>query len=160
MALESAVNIDTSSEALSIGREILALNNLPNTNVHDMEVDAFEALRTLNRRDEAFDIIILDPPKFAATQKDVRRASRGYKDINMQAMRLLSPGGYLLTFSCSGAISDDLFQKIIFGAALDTQSQIQIVGKMTQGEDHPVAITFPGRNLPQRIDLPSQYNPA
>ncbi len=138
-----AVNIDTSSDALSLGREILALNNLPNTNVHDMEADAFDALRTLNRRDEAFDVIILDPPKFASTQKDVKRASRGYKDINMQAMRLLAPGGYLLTFSCSGAVSDDLFQKIIFGAAIDAQSQIQIVGKMTQSEDHPVGITFP-----------------
>lgn len=138
-----AVNIDTSTESLQLGRQILERNNLPQSGVHDMAEDAFEALRALRRRGESFDIIILDPPKFAATQKDVQRASRGYKDINMQAMRLLSPGGYLLTFSCSGAISDDLFQKIIFGAAIDAQSQIQIVGKMMQSEDHPVAITFP-----------------
>lgn len=139
----SGVNIDSSSEALQLGREILAKNDIPQTNVTDMVVDAFEGLRQLRRQGETFDIVILDPPKFAATQKDVRRASRGYKDINMQAMRLLSPGGWLYTFSCSGAISEDLFQKIVFGAALDTQSQLQIVGKMTQGEDHPTAITFP-----------------
>ncbi len=140
---KSAVNIDTSSKVLDLGRQILTLNNIPQSGVTDMTVDAFKGLRILRREGTKFDIIILDPPKFASSKRDVRRASRGYKDINMQAMHLLAPGGYLLTFSCSAAISGDLFQKIIFGAAIDAHSQIQIVGKMTQGEDHPVAITFP-----------------
>jgi 23S rRNA (cytosine1962-C5)-methyltransferase len=139
----SAVNIDTSTESLQLGRDILALNNIRQSNVRDMNSGAFEALRTLRRDGELFDIIILDPPKFASTQRDIQRATRGYKDINMQAIHLLAPGGYLFTFSCSGAISDDLFQKIIFGAALDSQRHLQIVGKLTQSEDHPVSISFP-----------------
>ncbi len=141
--VRSAVNIDSSTEACLLGRQILTLNKLQQSSVNDMIVDAFKGLRTLRRQGAKFDIIILDPPKFAATQRDIRRASRGYKDINMQAMHLLAPGGYLLTFSCSGVISADLFQKIVFGAAVDSKRDIHIVGRMTQGEDHPVALTFP-----------------
>jgi 23S rRNA (cytosine1962-C5)-methyltransferase len=140
---KNALNIDVSAEACHLGRQILALNNIEQNKVTDMVVDAFEGLRQLNRQGREFDVIVLDPPKFAASQKDIRKASRGYKDINMQAMHLLAPGGYLLTFSCSGVISDDLFQKIVFGAALDAGRKMQIVGHLTQGEDHPVALTFP-----------------
>ena len=92
---------------------------------------------------QSFDLIVLDPPKFASAQRDVQRASRGYKDINLQAFHLLKPGGTLTTFSCSGAISEDLFQKIVFGAALDAGRDIQITGHLSQGSDHPVALTFP-----------------
>ncbi|MDF1513443.1 MAG: class I SAM-dependent rRNA methyltransferase [Anaerolineae bacterium] len=139
----SAVNVESSQEALAMGGQILDINNIARSRVQDVAVDAFEGLRALNRQNMNFDMIVVDPPKFASSQKDVQRASRGYKDINMQALRLLAPGGYLFTFSCSGAISDDLFQKILFGAALDAHRNIQIVGRMTQSEDHPVAITFP-----------------
>ncbi|MFN2284380.1 MAG: class I SAM-dependent rRNA methyltransferase [Anaerolineae bacterium] len=139
----SVTNVDTSAEALRVGRENLARNGFEEANTEDIEGDAFTVLRELNSQRCTFDMVILDPPKFAFTQKDVKRAARGYKDINMQAMRLLNPGGLLFTFSCSGAISADLFQKIVFGAALDVKRDAQIVGRMTQSSDHPVALTFP-----------------
>lgn len=139
----SAVNVDTSQQALELGRHILERNHLPLHQVCDIAEDAFQALRKLRSHGEHFDIIVLDPPKFAASQKDIHRASRGYKDINMQAMHVLAPGGILLTFSCSGAVSEDLFQKIVFGAAQDAGRDLQIIGKMSQADDHPVALTFP-----------------
>ncbi len=139
----AVTNVDTSAEALRVGRENLARNGFAEAAVEDIEGDAFTVLRELHSQKRAFDIVILDPPKFAFTQGDVKRAARGYKDINMQALRLLNPGGLLFTFSCSGAISADLFQKIVFGAALDVKRDAQIVGRMTQSSDHPVALTFP-----------------
>jgi 23S rRNA (cytosine1962-C5)-methyltransferase len=90
-----------------------------------------------------YDIIVMDPPKFAATAGHVQRAARGYKDLNMQAFKLLRPGGYLATYSCSGHISPDLFQKIIFSAALDAGRDAQIVRWMNQSSDHPVLLSFP-----------------
>jgi len=139
----AVTNVDTSAEALRVGRENLVRNGFAEANVDDIEGDAFTVLRELHSQKCSFDVVILDPPKFAFTQGDVKRAARGYKDINMQALRLLNPGGLLFTFSCSGAISADLFQKIVFGAALDVKRDVQIVGRMTQSSDHPVALTFP-----------------
>jgi 23S rRNA (cytosine1962-C5)-methyltransferase len=139
----SVVNVDTSASALALGRENFRLNQLDTAGVEDVEGDAFQVLRQFRQENRRFDVVVLDPPKFAFTKRDVKRASRGYKDINMQAMHLLKPGGILLTFSCSGVVSDDLFQKIVFGAALDTGRDVQIIGRMMQGSDHPVALTFP-----------------
>ncbi len=139
----SVTNVDSSAEVLQIGWRTLAQNGLASTAVQDITGDAFQVLRDLRREGRTFDIVVLDPPKFAATQKDVERAARGYKDIAMQAMHLLDPGGLLFTFSCSGAISADLFQKITFGAALDAGRTALITGRMTQSSDHPVALTFP-----------------
>ena len=139
----SVVNVDTSQDALRLGRENLNRNGFGRARSEDIEGDAFHILRTLREEGRQFDIVVLDPPKFAFTQKDVQRAARGYKDINLQALHLLRPDGLLFTFSCSGAISADLFQKIVFGAALDAKRDAQIVGAMTQGSDHPVALTFP-----------------
>lgn len=139
----SVTNVDTSDEALAVGHENLRLNNLPPAISEDINGDAFQVLRNLRQAGRRFDVIVLDPPKFAFTSRDVRQASRGYKDINMQAMHLLKPGGLLFTYSCSGATSEDLFQKIIFGAALDTGRDVQMIGRMMQATDHPVALTFP-----------------
>ncbi len=139
----SIVSVDTSEDALRFGDENLVLNDLSAAQNQNINGDAFEVLRNLRRQKREFDAIVLDPPKFAFTRRDIKKASRGYKDINMQAIHLLKPGGLLLTFSCSGAISEDLFQKIVFGAALDTGRSVQIIGRMTQGADHPVALTFP-----------------
>ncbi len=136
-------NVDTSAEALRVGRANLACNGFVEANVEDIEGDAFTVLRELQTQKRRYDVVILDPPKFAFTQGDVKRAARGYKDINMQALQLLTSGGLLFTFSCSGAISADLFQKIVFGAALDVKRDVQIIGRMTQSSDHPVALTFP-----------------
>ncbi len=139
----SLVNVDTSREALALGRAALARNGLEGANVEDITEDAFQALRQFRQAGRRFDVIVVDPPKFAFSQKDVQKAARGYKDINLQALHLLNPGGQLFTCSCSGAISADLFQKIIFGAALDAGRDARITGWLAQGSDHPVALTFP-----------------
>ncbi len=139
----SLVNIDSSEEALALGRENLARNGLADAEVEDIAGDAFEAMRSLREAGRRFDVIVLDPPKFAHSQHDVQPAARGYKDINLQAFHLLKPGGVLFTFSCSGVVTAELFQKIVFGAALDAGRDAQIIGRMTQSRDHPVALTFP-----------------
>jgi 23S rRNA (cytosine1962-C5)-methyltransferase len=108
-----------------------------------LEADVFQALRGMRDRARRFDLIILDPPKFAPTSAQAEQAARGYKDINLLAFKLLNPGGILLTFSCSGGVDADLFQKIVAGAALDAGVQARILEYMFQGPDHPVALNFP-----------------
>jgi 23S rRNA (cytosine1962-C5)-methyltransferase len=108
-----------------------------------LEADVFQALRAFRVQERSYDLIVLDPPKFAPTAAQVERAARGYKDINLLAFQLLRPGGLLFTFSCSGGISAELFQKIVTGAELDAGVEAVIVEQMTQGIDHPVALNFP-----------------
>jgi 23S rRNA (cytosine1962-C5)-methyltransferase len=108
-----------------------------------LEGDVFHLLRNFRDQGRSFDAIILDPPKFAPTIVQAERAARGYKDINLLAFKLLKPGGLLFTFSCSGGISNDLFQKIVAGAALDAGVQARILEHLFQGPDHPVALNFP-----------------
>ncbi len=108
-----------------------------------MEADVFQALRTLRDQGRKFDLVILDPPKFAPTAAFAEKAARGYKDINLLGFKLLRPGGLLCTYSCSGGISDDLFQKIIAGAALDAGVDAQIVHHLHASADHPVLLSFP-----------------
>jgi 23S rRNA (cytosine1962-C5)-methyltransferase len=105
--------------------------------------NVFAELRRFRAEGRQFDVIILDPPKFAANASQVDRACRGYKDINLLAMQLLRPGGILATFSCSGMISADLFQKVVFGASVDAARDVQILDRLAQGTDHPVLLTFP-----------------
>ena len=107
------------------------------------EADVFEALRALQRAGERFDLIVLDPPKFASSHHHVERAARAYKDINLNALRLLAPGGYLATFSCSGAIDVDLFQKIVAGAVADARVDCQMLQRLAAGEDHPLSMAHP-----------------
>jgi 23S rRNA (cytosine1962-C5)-methyltransferase len=137
------VNVDTSGQALALGRRNVALNGFDPEQTEDIVGDAFEVLRTFRDEGRRFDIIVLDPPKFAFTRRDIQSASRGYKDVNLQALHLLKPGGILMTFSCSGVVSAELFQKILFGAALDAGRSVQILRRLSQGPDHPVALTFP-----------------
>jgi 23S rRNA (cytosine1962-C5)-methyltransferase len=123
-------------------------DNLPlnSTNAGRAEwqcADVFEALRKLRDQNRKFDLIVLDPPKFAPTAAFAEKASRAYKDINLLGFKLLRPGGLLFTYSCSGGISDDLFQKIIAGAALDAGVDAQIVKKLHAAADHPVLLSFP-----------------
>ena len=103
----------------------------------------FQLLRRLRDQGRRFDLIVLDPPKFAPTAALAERAARGYKDINLLAFKLLTPGGLLATFSCSGGVSRDLFQKIVAGAALDAGVDAQILRHLSAGVDHPVALNFP-----------------
>jgi 23S rRNA (cytosine1962-C5)-methyltransferase len=140
---QAVTHVDTSADVLSVARANHRLNGQDLNRVEEVAGDAFQVLRSFRQQGRQFDAIVLDPPKFAFTQRDVQSAARGYKDINMQALHLLRPGGLLFTYSCSGAISDDLFQKIVFGAALDVGRDVQIVGRMTQAGDHPVLLTFP-----------------
>jgi 23S rRNA (cytosine1962-C5)-methyltransferase len=139
----SVLSIDSSSEALAAARENASLNGFEGADVEWMEADVFQALRKLRDEDRRYDLIILDPPKFASTAAQAERAARGYKDINLSAFKLLRPGGLLFTFSCSGGISAELFQKIVAGAALDAGVRASIVQHLTQGPDHPTALNFP-----------------
>jgi 23S rRNA (cytosine1962-C5)-methyltransferase len=100
-------------------------------------------LRLYRDEGRSFDLVVLDPPKFAPTRRHVDRASRAYKDINLLAIKLLRPGGILFTFSCSGGVDAGLFQKIVFGASVDAGRDVQIVEWLTQGTDHPVLLSFP-----------------
>jgi len=139
----SVLSIDSSAGALSLARENVLLNDLPLEKTEWTEGDVFRELRALRDRARSFDLIILDPPKFASTAAQAQRAARGYKDINLLAFKLLRPGGYLFTFSCSGGVSTALFDKIVAGAALDADVAAQIIGRMSQAADHPVALNFP-----------------
>ena len=113
------------------------------SNVTFIEQDVFKYLRTLRDTGESYDMIILDPPKFAPTSAHAEKAARGYKDINLLAFKILNPGGILVTFSCSGGISEDLFQKIITGAAFDAKVDSVILKRLHQAPDHPVALNYP-----------------
>jgi len=139
----SVLAVDSSKEALAAGRNNLRLNNLPEERMESLEADVFQALRLFRDQGRAFDLIVLDPPKFAPTAAQAERAARGYKDINLLAFKLLRAGGTLITFSCSGGVSEDLFQKIVAGAALDAGAEAQILERLYQGPDHPVALNFP-----------------
>ena len=136
-------NIDTSATVLELGRRNVALNELPGDRVTDVEGDVFEVLRRYRDSRRSFDVIVLDPPRFAKSKMRLPQASRGYKDINLLALKLLRPGGLLLTYSCSGHVAPDLFQKIVSDAALDADRLVQIIGRHAQPGDHPIALTFP-----------------
>ena len=135
--------VESSNAMLELAEDNLALNQLPMQNVDLLEGDVFEKLRTFRDQGRKFDLIILDPPKFAPTSAQAQRAARGYKDINLLALKLLTPGGLLATFSCSGGITQEFFQKIIASAALDAGINAQIMSYLHQGFDHPIAVNFP-----------------
>jgi 23S rRNA (cytosine1962-C5)-methyltransferase len=135
--------VDTSGPALEGLVAGLAANGLEHAAVDPVNSDVFRLLRQYRYEQRQFDMIILDPPKFAHAQAQVDRATRGYKDINLIAMQILRPGGILATFSCSGLVSTDLFQKVVFGAALDARRDVQVVERLTQSPDHPILLTFP-----------------
>jgi 23S rRNA (cytosine1962-C5)-methyltransferase len=137
----AVTNVDASAQALSLAAENVALNGLAPQEM--VTGDVFQVLRRYRDEERAFDVIILDPPKFASSQAEVMAATRGYKDINLLALQLLRPGGFLVTFSCSGRVSADLFQKVVFGASVDAGRQAQIVEWLAQAPDHPVLLTFP-----------------
>lgn len=142
------LSIDTSASALELASENVRLNDLPLDQCEWIEGDVFDELRKLRDHRRTFDAIILDPPRFARRKSHIQRASRGYKDINLLAFKLLRPGGFLFTYSCSGAVDMGLFQKIVAGAALDAGVEAVIVSWLSQPSDHPVSLNFPeGRYL-------------
>jgi len=140
---KSVLSVDSSADALTLCRENVAINNLPADQHTMLEGDVFQLLRKFRDEARSFDLIILDPPKFAPTAAQAEKAARGYKDINLLAFKLLRSGGILVTFSCSGGIDAGLFQKIIASAALDAAVVAQIVEYLSQAPDHSVALNFP-----------------
>jgi 23S rRNA (cytosine1962-C5)-methyltransferase len=139
---KQVINLDTSSEALRLAEENAAINGFTDS-VQSLEGNAFQILRQFRDAGEQFDAIILDPPRFAPTKATVPNALRGYKDINWLAMRLLEPGGFLVTFSCSGMVSAEMFQQVLFEAALDAKREVLFLERLTQSRDHPILATFP-----------------
>ncbi len=139
----TVLNVDTSQEALELGARNAALNNARAGAFQCRAGDVFSALRTLRDQGRTFDLIVLDPPKFAASASQILPASRGYKDINLLAFKLLKPSGTLFTFSCSGHIGPELFRKIVADAAQDARRNATVIRHLTQAADHPVALAFP-----------------
>jgi 23S rRNA (cytosine1962-C5)-methyltransferase len=135
--------IESSAPALDVARDNLAANPLDQGKIDFVQGDVFTQLRTLRDRGARFNMVILDPPKFAPTAAQVRNAARAYKDINLLAFKLLAPGGLLVTFSCSGGVSAELFQSIVAGAALDAGTDAKIIERFGAAADHPIALEFP-----------------
>ena len=139
----SVTSVDSSGPALEQLKQNVNLNGLDESKSEIIEGDVFTLLRKFRDQARSFDMIVLDPPKFAPTISQAEKASRAYKDINLLAIKLLKPGGLLVTFSCSGGVSRDLFQKIVAGAALDASVDLRIVDQLSQSPDHPVLVSFP-----------------
>ncbi|MEO8676275.1 MAG: class I SAM-dependent rRNA methyltransferase [Casimicrobiaceae bacterium] len=138
------LSIDSSADAVAMGRENLARNPaLDASRAEWQDADAFQALRTLRDKAASFDLVVLDPPKFAPTMAHAERAARAYKDVNLLALKLLRPGGLLATFSCSGGVDAGLFRKIVAGAAQDAGADAAVIGRFGASADHPAALAFP-----------------
>ncbi|SAK51424.1 SAM-dependent methyltransferase [Caballeronia glebae] len=137
------VSVDSSGEALALARENVLANGFDAEKAEWLDADAFKTLRRLYDEGRRFDLIVLDPPKFAPSKETVDRAARAYKDINLSGFKLLRPGGLLFTYSCSGAIDSDLFQKIVAGAAADARVDARILKRLGAGVDHPLLTAFP-----------------
>ena len=135
--------VDISKEALDLAKKNEHLVHMCGTTMEYVEADVFEYLRKCRDAGKKFDMIVLDPPKFASVKSQVMKAARGYKDINLLAMKLLKPNGYLATFSCSGAMTTELFDKVILEASVDAKRDFQVVARTRQGLDHPVSLGFP-----------------
>ena len=139
----AVTHLDVSAEALALAEKNTALCGPCAATSAFVEADVFRQLRLYRDQGRSFDLIVLDPPKFADTKKGLMRALRGYKDINLLAMKLLRPKGLLATFSCSGAVTEEMFGKVCTEAAFDAKREFQIVARTRQAADHPVALNFP-----------------
>lgn len=140
---ESVISIDSSAQSLELLNRNYELNgfSLPENQV--IRGDVFTTLRQFQETGRLFDLVILDPPKFAPTKTYIPKAQRAYKDLNLLAMKILRPDGLVATFSCSGAVSKKLFQQIVTWAAKDAEKEVQILHRLSQGTDHPVRLSFP-----------------
>jgi 23S rRNA (cytosine1962-C5)-methyltransferase len=136
-------NVDTSAPALALASHNTEINGFSADHLENIVGDVFQVLRHFRDARRQFDLIVLDPPKFAESRGQVERATRGYKDINLLAIKLLRPGGTLFTFSCSGQITPELLHKVVAGAALDAGRNVRLLRWLRQGPDHPVALSFP-----------------
>lgn len=139
----NVVNVDSSAESLSLAHKIFTLNGIDSSKYENTQDDVFKYLRKLRDTSKQFDVIILDPPKFAESVSQIEKASRGYKDINLLALKLLKKNGVLFTFSCSGHIVPELFNKIIADAAADAGREVHLLKYLTQSPDHTMLTSFP-----------------
>lgn len=135
--------VDSSGPALGLAAEALARNAPTFGPVELVEADAFQQLRRWRDAGRDFDMVILDPPKFVMSSGQLAKAARAYKDINLLALKLLAPGGILATFSCSGLVTAEFFQQILYGAAQDAGRDLALLERLGQGADHPVRLSFP-----------------
>lgn len=135
--------VDSSQLALEHVRQHLELNNLEIERAEIIEENAFELMRSYRDRGEKFDLVIVDPPKFAPSRAMRAKAERAYKDVNLQALRLVEPGGVLATFSCSGAVGPEAFARIVAWAQIDSGREVQVLHRLSQAPDHPISPTFP-----------------
>ncbi|WP_434143619.1 class I SAM-dependent methyltransferase [Photobacterium leiognathi] len=140
---KEVVNVDVSQHALDTALKNAQDNGYPVENAQFLNADVFKLLREYRDCGELFDVVIMDPPKFAESKSQLVGACRGYKDINMLAMQILKPGGTLLTYSCSGLMDNNLFQKIIADAALDAHRDVQFIERFSQAADHPLDSAYP-----------------
>lgn len=139
----SVVSVDSSGPALELARRNTQGNGFDASRTEWIEADVFRTLREARSQGRSFDLIVLDPPKFAPTERHAPAAARAYKDINLNALKLLRPGGLLATFSCSGGVSAELFQKIVAGAAADAGASATLLERFQAAPDHPVLLEFP-----------------
>ncbi|GIX07006.1 MAG: 23S rRNA methyltransferase [Candidatus Poribacteria bacterium] len=139
---DSVLNIEASQDAAALGDRHAEENGVQNR-WETIVGDAFQELRRLRNDGERFDLVVLDPPKFASTKHHLERACRGYKDLNLLAIQLLRPGGILATFSCTGLVDPKLFRQVVAAAAMDSKREVRLLEKRTQPDDHPILMTFP-----------------
>lgn len=137
------INVDASTDALSLARRNIEINVSGTAMAQYRVGDVFTVLREYRDAGRRFDLIVLDPPKFAESRQHLEKAARGYKDINLLAFKLLRPGGVLMSFSCSGLMTPDIFEKTIAWAALDAGREAQILRRLAASSDHPTALSFP-----------------
>jgi len=135
--------VESSISAIELAARHVEINGFDSGTVVHLQGDVFEVLREFRNSGRRFDLIVLDPPKFVDSRSQMLKGTRGYKDINLLAFKLLNPGGILFTFSCSGLVPPDLFQKIVADAALDGGREAQILKTLTQAPDHPASLSFP-----------------
>jgi 23S rRNA (cytosine1962-C5)-methyltransferase len=140
-ACKNVIGIDISADAVAAARRNAALNDL--NNVEFREANVFDALREFEAAGERFDLIVLDPPAFAKNRASLKAAIRGYKEINLRALKLLHAGGVLVTCTCSYHVSEELFLEIVNQAALDARRRVQMIEKRMQAADHPVLLGMP-----------------
>ncbi|MBI1945199.1 MAG: class I SAM-dependent rRNA methyltransferase [Deltaproteobacteria bacterium] len=139
---EHALSVDTSLAALELAEKNVADNGIDPARHDGLRGDCFDVLRGLYDEGERFDLVVLDPPKFAPAARHVAKAARGYKDLALRALKLLHPGGLLFSFSCSGAIDRALFRQIAASAALEAQRPLTVLGELGHPPDHPVPTSF------------------
>lgn len=136
------VGVDVSEWAITLAWKNACLNKVENK-VHFVVTDVFDLLREFSKKGERFDLVILDPPAFVKSKESLEGALRGYRDINLFAMKLLPPGGILVTSSCSHHLSEDLFLKVLGDAACDAKRRLQILERRGQAQDHPILVGYP-----------------